>query len=135
LLFAGLQVGFDKTPDGKNVTIVQLGAILLNTAPFPIAYVVKRIRSTADATTPSRGTVLNWGGVVQPGLQDTFKDRPIDLKTPKNAMDGTFEIDLLYGRPGAERYPMSRSLNITLRYDVQNGILHHPWLDAPRANQ
>lgn len=135
LQFRNIFVGFDKTIDQKNVEAVQLGFVVANSASFPVSYLVKRVVSTADATAATRGTILNWGGTVPPGGADTFKDRTIELKIPKSAMDATLEFEILYGREGSEKYPLSRNLNIGLRYDATKGVLYHPFVEAPRGRQ
>jgi hypothetical protein len=133
LLFNGVHVASDRSPDGSALTTVQIAAVLRNNASFPISYKVTRIRTTADDTLPSLGAILNYGAIIQPECNDLFRDRAINLKLPKAAMNATLEVELLYGRPQREKYPLSRSINLSLRYDPKTGVLSYPWLDAPRA--
>lgn len=134
LIFSGPYVGINKSEDGKSISAAQIGALLQNTATFPISYKVTRIRTSADNTIPSSGTLNTYDAVVQAGTVSIFRDLPIDCKVPKAAMEGTLEIELLYGRPGREKYPILQNITLSLRYDPMTGVFQYPWLYSSKEN-
>ena len=107
-----------------------MGALFKNTATFPISYIVKHIVSNADATVPDSGTMLSTGGTVDAGQEGSFFDRPITLKVPKSQLASVFEIEVLYGRAGAERYPLRRKISTRMTLDVKTGVVNAPWADV-----
>jgi hypothetical protein len=127
LIFAGPFIGFDKTPDKKSIENIQIGFVLENRATFPVSYTVKNIRTSADGTIPTTGSILSWGGVIQAGSSETFKDRTIHLKQAKADIDATMEFELTYGPHGREKHQMMRSISISVRYDPHDGRISFPW--------
>jgi hypothetical protein len=134
LIFVGPTVAVDLTEDREGLAVVQLGAALENRATFPISYKVKSILSTADHTNPSRGTMDNMGAIVPAKSQTIFKDKPIDLKIPKADMPATLLIKIEYGHVGKEKYLISKSVNVRLRYEKNSGVVNYPWSERPIDN-
>jgi hypothetical protein len=131
--FRSPHVGFNKTEDGRKIKTVQIGFQLENSATFPLSYKVTNIRTNADLTLPSSGNILNKGEIIQGGDTTLFRDCPMELKEPTSETSAELEFDLIYGLAGNERYPISKKINISLRYDPEKGVLHYPWLNAPES--
>jgi len=131
LVFLGSHIAADRTNNGQNLDAVQISMRLKNDAEFPISYRVEKIRTSVDNTLPALNIKMNMGGVVVPGAETLFRDNGIKLKIPMSVMGASLEAELVYGRPGAEKYKMSVAQDITIRFGPSTGQITWNWFDLP----
>ena len=138
LNFGSIGMGADYTRDsesGRPIALTKAQAIIVlqSTANFPISYVVDEISASFDGMVNPRPTYANKGGIIGAMGSGWYRDDIIDMKQSplKENIKGVIKFIIRYGRPGAEKYLIIKSLNLSCRLDSLSGAYLGPqWQEA-----
>jgi hypothetical protein len=104
---------------------VMLGFQLQNNAYFPMEVHIARLRTVLSNTVPPDDPFLKDSFVVDPQQTFYFDDWPIYLKAPPAncIVTGTIEFEVKYGKVGAPRLKLTKTLEIAAAIDGQGNIV------------
>jgi hypothetical protein len=114
--FQGIVLGGEYQKDGSNVTIgvtgIQIKLLFNTTASFPIRFIVEDFHSSFENRIPPANPRYDSGAVVGIGEVKFYSDHLIDMTglALKQSCEGTARFTIRYGRPGREKFRITKNL-------------------------
>lgn len=112
---------FGKRYDGKKLVGLKYGFNYQNFAVFPIEFEVKPLHVSLGSSInpkPQRDVV----GITAPlGANGVWFEAevPITKEMKGELMEGQFELEIIYGRPGKKRYTMVKKFKPSVKFTQQ----------------
>lgn len=119
LLFLHISLGANYTRDTVTglpsaLEVVQFAVNLRNVAPFPMSYIVEEITSSAEEKVNPSPMHHSKGGIIGAASDGLFRDAAINMERRplSSALQGRVRFRIRYGHPGAEKYTISRNVEV-----------------------
>jgi uncharacterized protein YchJ len=124
----------DPVPGTDTASAFQVVIKLLNTAQFPISYIVNELDFRIQNTVSS-GQMSNQGAEIDAGMPASFWSGLVVFHHPVTLpAEGTLRVKISYGKPRKEKFSREASLNVRFVVDknAPSGI-RHEWTYRPNS--